>query len=385
MSLGLAAVGHPVLGAAVESADTGELLLTGRVSRQALPWLADHEVSGHQLVPGAALVEWALRAADEAGCAAVEELVLHTSTVLPRDGGLTVQLAVGTPGGDGRRELRVYSRFGEHGGRFGDEGGRSGERGGWVCRASGTLSPEPVRPATGEEEEWPPPGAEPVEAGHVYDRAAAAGYGYGPAFQGLRALWRRGGELFAEIALPENAGAPDGFGIHPVLLDAALHPVLAVARLDDGTVLLPFTWSGVSLHATAASTIRVTLTPLRSGQEDTGYRLSATDPAGAPVVDVETVTMRPAGLSDIAVGAADARGLFGLEWTPHQPTRSAGADQWLTAHAGQSASTAGQQPVPGAGKSASGADQLVSDAGLLVSTAGQPGLRCGPAAGPRCG
>ena len=115
VSLGLAAVGHPVLGAAVESADTGELLLTGRVSRQALPWLADHEVSGHQLVPGAALVEWALRAADEAGCAAVEELVLHTSTVLPRDGGLTVQLAVGTPGGDGRRELRVYSRFGEHG------------------------------------------------------------------------------------------------------------------------------------------------------------------------------------------------------------------------------------------------------------------------------
>ncbi|MBV9449956.1 MAG: SDR family NAD(P)-dependent oxidoreductase, partial [Streptosporangiaceae bacterium] len=319
--LGLAEVGHPVLGAGVQPAETGGWLLTGRVSRQVLPWLADHEVRESSLVPGAAVVEWALRAADVAGCASVEELVLHTPTVLPRSGDRNIQVTVGEPDDGGRREVRVYSRSGD-----GEE---------WLCHASGVLGGERVRPAVGAGWEWPPPDAEPVGTGRLYEQAAAAGYGYGPAFQGVRAVWRHGNDLLAEVHLPEAAGDGDGFGIHPALLDAALHPLLPAAQPDDGTVLLPFIWSGVSLHAVAATSIRVTVSPLES---DKGYRLSATDPAGAPVFDVDAVMMRPASTRDIAAAAEDdMRGLFVMEWTPRggrqgsqeQPARSAEASEWL--------------------------------------------------------
>ena len=44
-------------------------------------------------------------------------------------------------------------------------------------------------------------------------------------FQGVRAVWRRGEEFFAEVALPEETAA-SGFGLHPALLDAALQPAL---------------------------------------------------------------------------------------------------------------------------------------------------------------
>ena len=39
---------------------------------------------------------------------------------------------------------------------------------------------------------WPPAGAVAVDVAAAYERLAARGYEYGPAFQGLQAMWRRG-------------------------------------------------------------------------------------------------------------------------------------------------------------------------------------------------
>lgn len=100
---------------------------------------------------------------------------------------------------------------------------------------------------------WPPAGAVPVEVADGYQQLAERGYGYGPAFRGLTAMWRRGDEVFAEVALPADAGVSvTGFGVHPVLLDAALHAVVLSAESAErgqGSVLVPFSWQGVSLHA----------------------------------------------------------------------------------------------------------------------------------------
>ena len=71
---------------------------------------------------------------------------------------------------------------------------------------------------------WPPPGAVPLDTGGFYEGLAAAGYGYGPAFQLLRAAWRQGEDVLAEVGMPEEAAAgAASFGLHPALLDAALH------------------------------------------------------------------------------------------------------------------------------------------------------------------
>ncbi|MGR3939670.1 type I polyketide synthase, partial [Streptomyces sp. BRA346] len=314
---GLERVEHALLLAAVGLPDGG-LLLTGRVSAGSGGWQAEHAVAGAVLMPGAALVEWALRAADEAGCGGVEELALQVPLVLPESGALRVQVVVGEAVEDGRRDVRVYSRP--------DRAAEPGGDPGWVCHAEGVLSPPS---ADGWAEElpgaWPPANAKPLDVEGFYEQAAAAGYAYGPSFQGLRAAWRDGQDLLAEVALPEAAGDHGGFGIHPALLDAALHPLLLADRFaadsdpaEAEQLWLPFVWNGVSLHATDATTVRVRLTRhQQSAVGERGLRLVVADAGGAPVLTVDSLTMRPADAAQLrSVGGRDTGGLFTLDWTP---------------------------------------------------------------------
>ncbi|HEY0935260.1 MAG TPA: beta-ketoacyl synthase N-terminal-like domain-containing protein, partial [Trebonia sp.] len=216
-SLGLTAARHPLLGAAVDLPEAGGLVLTGRLSVTAQPWLADHVVAGQVIVPGAVLVELAARAGDEAGCERVEELVIEAPLVLPGQAAVQLRVTVGPDDADGRRAVAVYSRSGA------DVSGGS-----WTRHAGGLLAPrDTAEPAAASGLlAWPPPGAVPVDLDGFYDLLAAAGLAYGPAFAGLRAAWRReapdGPEVFAEVALAEGT-AVGGFGVHPALLDAALH------------------------------------------------------------------------------------------------------------------------------------------------------------------
>ncbi|WHX16791.1 type I polyketide synthase [Streptomyces malaysiensis subsp. malaysiensis] len=317
--LGLTAAGHPLLGAAVELADGTTHVLTGRISARSHPWLAEHVVAGAVLAPGAVLVEWALRAADAVGCGGVEELALQVPLALPESGGLRVQVVVGAAAEDGRREVRMYSSP-DHPNSL-DPGLDSGADTGWVCHAVGVLAPAPEAPAPveGLGGAWPPPGAEPLDVGAFYEQVMAAGYGYGPAYQGLKAAWRQGGDVLAEVALPDAAGGRDGYGIHPALLDAALHPSLLMDRPegqeDDGQVWLPFAWNGVSLWATEAATVRVRLS---RDEERQSLRLTVADTVGAPVLTVDSLVTRPAAADQLRSAAATRAvdGLFTLDWMP---------------------------------------------------------------------
>nr|AAO65798.1 monensin polyketide synthase modules 3 and 4 [Streptomyces virginiae]ANZ52461.1 MonAIII [Streptomyces virginiae] len=303
--LGMVAAGHPLLGACVELAESDSYLFTGRLSRRAPSWLAEHVVAGTVLVPGAALVEWVLRAGDEAGCPTIEELTLQAPLVLPESGGLQVQVVVGaTDEQSGRRDVHVYSRSEQDASAV------------WVCHAVGVVSSEMPEAAAELSGQWPPAGAEAVDVEDFYARAAEAGYAYGPAFQGLRALWRHGTELFAEVVLPEQAGGHDGFGIHPALLDAALHPLMLLDRPADGQMWLPFAWSGVSLNADRATHVRVRLSP-RGEAAERDLRVVIADATGAPVLTVDALTLRaadPGRLGAAARGGVD--GLYTVDWTP---------------------------------------------------------------------
>ncbi|WP_064457354.1 type I polyketide synthase [Streptomyces hygroscopicus] len=330
--LGLSSAGHPLLGAAVELADGTTHVLTGRLSARSHPWLAEHVVAGAVLAPGAVLVEWALRAADEVGCGGVEELALRVPLALPDSGGLRVQVVVGAAAEDGRREVRMYSRpdrpgqpgHPEHPGHSGrpghpGPGAVPGPDTEWRCHAVGVLAPAagPCAPVEGLAGAWPPPGAEPLDVDAFYEQARAAGYGYGPAYQGLTAAWRHGPDVLAEVTLPDAAGDRGGFGIHPALLDAALHPSLLMDRPegqeDDGQVWLPFAWNGVSLWATGAATVRVRLS---RDEERRSLRLTVADPVGAPVLTVGSLVTRPAAADRLRTAAAarGVDGLFTLDW-----------------------------------------------------------------------
>ncbi|MBP2061815.1 type I polyketide synthase [Streptomyces iranensis] len=361
--LGLVSAGHPLLGAAVELADGRGHVLTGRISARTHTWLGEHVVADAVLVPGAALAEWVLRAADEVGCGGVDELALRVPLVLPPSGGLRVQIVVGEAAEDGRREVRVYSRPapGE-----GDSGT------GWVCHAEGVLSPPSDRSdeAPGLGGAWPPAGAAPLGVEGFYDRVAASGYAYGPSFQGLRAVWRDGADVCAEVVLPEAAGEQAGFGIHPALLDAALHPALLIDQLDrfdrfdahddtqttgaepnDGRVWLPFAWNGVTLWAGGATTVRVRLSPhQKTAEGERALRLTVADAVGAPVLTVDSVAMRPASVDQlraaVAPGSHATDGLFTVEWTPLP--LAAGAGEAVAGDDGWAVLGAGGHPDPAA-------------------------------------
>ncbi|WP_420836316.1 type I polyketide synthase [Amycolatopsis lexingtonensis] len=282
-SAGLAATGHPLLAAVVPLAEEDGVLGTARLSPRTHPWLADHTVGGTTLLPGTALLELVLRTAAEAGCDVVTELTLEAPLVLP-DQGVQVQVTVGAPDA-GARPVRVHAR------RDATEP--------WTRHAEGTVT-EGAKPLVALTE-WPPAGAEPVAVDDVYPRFADAGFGYGPAFQGLRAAWARDEELFAEVGLSD---VPAGFLLHPALFDAALH---AAALRGDGTAQLPFAWTGVHLAATGATSLRVRLTPVPEG-----FALALADGTGAPVGVVDALALRP--FSAEGLGVRDA--MFRVDWVP---------------------------------------------------------------------
>ncbi|MFC5754230.1 SDR family NAD(P)-dependent oxidoreductase [Actinomadura rugatobispora] len=295
--------GHPLLTAAVPLADSDGVLLTGRVSLDRHPWIADHTVLGSALLPGTGLLELAARAADEAGGGAVRELTLQAPLPVPERGAVLLQVVVGPENEAGERPLGVHARPE-------DEEEDTGEDAGWTCHATGVLGP--ARPApVADLTRWPPPGAEPVGLDGAYEGLADRGLGYGPAFQGVTAVWRRGDEVFAEVALPaEEEAQAERFRLHPALSDAALHAML-LAGPEEDELRLPFLWSGVSVYADGAAALRVRLAPA----EDGGLSLYAADTAGAPVLVVDSLVSRPVPAEQLRpVGGSGA--MFQVDWTP---------------------------------------------------------------------
>ncbi|WP_399343046.1 hypothetical protein [Umezawaea sp. Da 62-37] len=174
---GAAVVGHPLL---EDVAVAGDVVLTGRLSARTRPWPAGHVVRGSVPLPGAALLELALWAGRQVESGLVEELMVERPLVLPEDGSVELRVRVGAEDAAGRRGLAVHCRV------------SGADSPSWTRHATGALSSrEPVGgvPLV----EWPPGGAEVVDPGRLHDPEADA------AFEGARAVWRRGPALPGEV------------------------------------------------------------------------------------------------------------------------------------------------------------------------------------------
>ncbi|MFB6827330.1 alcohol dehydrogenase catalytic domain-containing protein, partial [Streptomyces virginiae] len=108
-----------------------------------------------------------------------------------------------------------------------------------------------------------------------------------------------------------------GFGLHPALLDAALHATtLAGDTAEDSEdgLLLPFSWSGVSLFASDASALRVHIRP--AGRNS--MAISLADQSGAPVASVDSLALRAVSADRLSAGSGSGvshDALFRAEWT----------------------------------------------------------------------
>ncbi|MFD9036270.1 SDR family NAD(P)-dependent oxidoreductase, partial [Streptomyces sp. NPDC059567] len=302
-SAGGAGSGHALLDTEVRLAEGGGLVLTGRVSLRTHPWLGEHAVAGTVLLPGAALVDLALHAADLTAAGSVEDLTLEAPLVLAASAAVDLQVTVGSADGSGHRPLTVHSRA----------AGTDEEESAWTRHAAGSLAPTSPQ---AEHLAWPPPG-EAVDLAGAYDELAGRGYAYGPLFQGLTALWRDGDDLYAEVTLPEGTDTT-GHTLHPALLDAALHALLVAD--PDAPLRVPFSWSGITAHAAGATRLRARL---RRGSPDTAT-LTLADPTGAPVATVTELALRAvdfSGLADASAGSRDP--LYVLRWQEMPAARPA--------------------------------------------------------------
>ncbi|MEV5574400.1 SDR family NAD(P)-dependent oxidoreductase [Spirillospora sp. NPDC052269] len=270
--LGLETFDHALLAAGTALPDGEGHLFTARLSTATHPWLVDHKVRGVAVLPGTALVELAVQAADRSGCARVAELTMLAPLTLPAGYGVRLQVRVSAPDGAGARTVTVHSVT--------DAAPPDAE---WTLHATGTLTPEPG-PEPVSLLQWPPAAPE-VDITGLYQQFAAAEVDHGPAFRGLRRVWRTGEVTFAEAELPEGTG-PEGFVLHPALFDAALHAAMAGAEGEEPR--LPFAWSDVILHAAHASRVRVRLTRAESGMTT----VDLCDADGVPVATA-SVVVRP--------------------------------------------------------------------------------------------
>ncbi|MFF3291588.1 SDR family NAD(P)-dependent oxidoreductase [Streptomyces sp. NPDC003023] len=328
-SLGLVASGHSWLGAATTVADGDGHLLTGRISTQDQPWLADHAITGTVLVPGTGLLDMALAAARAVGAARVGELTLAQPLVLHPGVPMRLQVRVGAPDDRGRRSLSVHSRP-----------ENTADTGTWTRHATGELDDSTNSPAAGalSGPAWPAAGDGRIDLGGFYERCHAQGLQYGPLFQGLTEAWRSGDALYGVVRLPGAAPGTDtasasavtaaasdtvaGHGIHPALLDAALHLLAAAGPVDAGdgkdpaeagSVLMPFAWRDVELHATGG-------TELRIRAEHTGentVRLLVADTTGEPVLTVGGLEARRADtarLREAAAGQSGSEDLYRIHY-----------------------------------------------------------------------
>ncbi|MEU7135934.1 SDR family NAD(P)-dependent oxidoreductase [Streptomyces sp. NPDC046261] len=306
---GLTSAAHPLLGAALARPDGQGAVLTGRISLRTHPWLADHTIAGAVLLPGTAFVDLAVAAGDLVGCGAVEELTLEAPLVLTEQAAVDLRVTVDAAGPD-RWSVTVHSRPAGDGPSGAHGPGVAGDEAEWTRHASGVLAAGVADGPAGLGGTWPPPEATPVDVDGLYAELAAGGYLYGPAFQGVRAAWRLGEEIYAEVCLADGTDTA-GYGVHPALLDAALH--LLVLDSSDG-VRLPFAWSGAVVHATGATALRVRLSP--AGTD--AFSITLADATGAPIAAVESLALRAMAPGRPGASGGD-KSLFRIDWTEVTP------------------------------------------------------------------
>ncbi|SCG58270.1 type I polyketide synthase [Micromonospora halophytica] len=316
-AVGLRPAQHPLLGAAVGVAHAEGFLFTGRLARRTHPWISDHVVFDTVLLPGTGFVELALQAGAHVGADHVRELTLESPLILPETGGVDIQLWIGPADETGCRSVSLHSAP--------DGEPAEGERA-WIRNASGVLAGGPASPGGppgwSDLTAWPPPDATEVPTDDLYLNLAAQGYDYGPSFIALRSAWRRGDDLFAELALPETPAAEaGGYGLHPALLDAALHTLGLTtptgepsgADVPPGYGRLPFSWNDVALHAAGAAAARVRVS--HTGTDSVSLLLA--DVTGAPIISVGSLVLRPVSADQLRVASGGgAESLYRIEWTP---------------------------------------------------------------------
>ena len=291
---------HPLLGARHESSllASAQQLFGNTITATDPSWLADHQALGHVLLPAAAMIEMALAAEFAAG------------TPLPitlRNASLRASCPLlGTP-----VRIELLRTMTEHGATCVVKGKDDG--GTWRTHFEGNT-------AVGAAE--PPLDLAAIRARcrtectpmELYARCEVLLMQYGPAFRGVSAIYCGHDETLTRVELPPGLDAQP-FVLHPALLDACFHALVAAMPATD-TPLLPVGVEAVTVHRRGLRAVwchlRLRTTPHRVGD------FVLTDDHGVVLASVRGLQLLPA--SPAALTEPTTR-----EWLHHVAWETAGS------------------------------------------------------------
>ncbi|MFI8975478.1 type I polyketide synthase [Nocardia asteroides] len=290
---------HPLITAATDLAD-GSVVCLGHLDVREHPWLADHQVFDRVIVPATVTAEILTWCAARVGANRVRGLVLSSPLPLS-DTAVDIQVMCGPAGKDGERRITLHSRD-------------RGDPGPWRCHAEATTAIDPAQTEHTEiippERDWPPRGSHPVSVDGCYRALRDRGYDYGPAFQNLTAVWRRGDTLYVEVRQRQRTSTGD-FAVHPALVDSILHALL-LSGAEQRTAL-PYAIGSARILSCKADELRATIRPAGPDR----YHVRVTDPAGDLVADFADLRLRPVTTRALrSMLATGARQAFRLRWRP---------------------------------------------------------------------
>ena len=245
---GIGDADHPLLSAVIEDPQDESLTLTGRLSLSSHPWLADHAVGARSCFPAPPSWSWRSEPRSRSGQRLSPSSPCRLRCPRRAGRGAAAGLGLGPQRAGSQRELSIHSRPESQDEELGRGSAVDRERqlGCWALRQAPRSSQSPSGP----------PRAPSQSPSMTSTALLGPGPQYGPAFQGLSAAWKQGEEIYAEASLPEDqAREAARFGLHPALLDAALHAIALTGTSQE--LSLPFAWSDVCLLGAGATRLRV--------------------------------------------------------------------------------------------------------------------------------
>ncbi|WEQ57356.1 polyketide synthase dehydratase domain-containing protein [Komagataeibacter nataicola] len=331
--------GHPLLGMRMPVA--GAAVYESVLSAAEQPWLYDHRVGVSALMPGAGIAEL-VRAAGEDWfddpAVEISSLVLRSPLVLAEQDGQRIQVVVREE--DGLTEALVYSRRAS-----------ASADAEWILHASGELrisgvsepgriDPEALRARCGER----------IDVTQVYENYTSIDLNYGPAFQGLQSFWRGSGEVFAEVALPDEVDGAERYGVHPALLDAAFQSLCGIAESQE--LSLPFAMERLIVHAAGASAALVHVRRREGTGEGLAVDVTLADARGEVLAEVIGLSVRPVVADAVPRGPAIANALYQLDWSACPPPRRVPpSGRWLVVAGEHDDAAGGCDRTPAGGRS----------------------------------
>lgn len=295
---------HPLLGQPVNAVHpTWEVEL----STAAVPFLADHQVQGSVLVPGAVYIEMALAAGQEAYGSAdhrVDNLTLQRAlilddtcdpilrTTLNQDtGALEFAAFTATAGGDLKWTITATAEL-------------------------NTLSSDPgeIHCGTGQ--------VTAIDGDEFYARTRAVGLAYGDAFQTVTGVVAGTGWATARIAIPAQlADQVDAYRFHPALIDGAFQTLLGTPLFGNYTnesPYLPVRIRHCAIYRSPEDNMTVHVRVVSAADDEIESDITIAGEGGRPLAVFNGFVVQSLNASSRTSTERIDKGLYEIQWVPQE-------------------------------------------------------------------